>query len=81
MGTFRIEIQAIGAHGDRREIGDGESLGGDLPVGGVDRVAFEAVRDLQRAGASIESAKLIHWPGQTSEVIDDLLAQKRHGSF
>lgn len=81
MGNFRIEIEAVGDHGQRREIGDGESLAGDQPLTGCDRVAFEAVRDLLRGGASITSAKLIHWPGTDSEVVDDLVKNEREGSF
>jgi Asp-tRNA(Asn)/Glu-tRNA(Gln) amidotransferase A subunit family amidase len=85
MGNFRIEIEAVGPHGEpfeRRKIGDGEELDFEsLPESSVDRVAHEAVEALKARGATINSAKLIHWPGQSSEVVDDVLAKQRHGSF
>lgn len=82
MGQFRIEIVATGGHGDRREIKDGEVLDlGSLPESSVDRVAHDAVEALRARGANVESAKLIHWPGQPSEVVDDVLNKVRHGSF
>jgi hypothetical protein len=92
MGNFRIEIEAVGGHGDRREIKDGEELDFDgLPESSVDRVAHEAVEALKARGAVINSAKLIHWPktplayaepqAQGGEVVDDVLQKQRHGSF
>lgn len=82
MGNFRIEIEAVGGHGDRRDVKDGEALDfGALPEQSLDRVAFEAVEALRKRGASVNSARVVHWPGQTSEVVDDVLAQRRHGSF
>ena len=76
MGQFRIEITAVGGHGDRREIKDGGTLDFEsLPESSVDRVAWEAVQALKARGASVEAAVLIHWPEQESEVTDDLLTQ------
>jgi hypothetical protein len=82
MGNFRIEIEAVGGHGDSRDIKDGEELDlAGLPSTSVDRVAHEAVESLKGRGASIVSARIVHWPGQSSEVVDDVLAKTRHGSF
>lgn len=82
VGTFRIEIQAVGGHGAAREILDGGKLDLErVPAGHVDHVIHEAVASLRQRGASVESAKLIHWPGQPSEVVDDALTGRRHGSF
>ena len=84
MGTFRIEIEAVGDHGAQRDVGDGGSLEGwkDAGPGGtLDRIAFDAVEQLKAKGASVVSAKIVHWPEQESEVTDDLLAQTRSGSF
>lgn len=82
MGEFRIEINAVGGHGDGRGVGDGEELRPeDYPEHSLDALAFEVVEKLQAKGAQINSATLTHWPGQPSEVTDDLLARKRSGSF
>lgn len=82
MGTFRIEITAVGGHGDAREVGDGGTLPvDDYPAGSVDKVAFDAVAALQAAGAQVESATLTHWPDQPGEVVDDLITRHRQGSF
>lgn len=78
MGTFRIEIQAVGGHGDAREIGDGGTLDpASYPDNSIDAVAFDALQALQARGASVESAKLIHWPGDPGQVVDDLLTRTR----
>jgi len=45
------------------------------------RVAFDAVEQLKERGASITSAKIVHFLGQESEVTDDLVACERHGAF
>lgn len=95
MGNFRIEIEAMGGHGepfDRRSIGDGGKLDFEsLPGDNVDRVAHEAVEALKARGCTISSAKLIHWPktdlayrepeAQSGEVVDDVLNKVRHGAF
>jgi hypothetical protein len=82
MGQFKIEITAAGGHGDDRHIKDGEKLDlGMLPETSVDRVAHEAVEALKQRGCTVESATLTHWPDQQGEVVDDVLAGVRHGSF
>lgn len=82
MGQFRIEITAVGGHGADRQRKDGESLDFEaLPIDEVDRAAWECVQALKARGCNVESAALIHWPGQEHTVTDDLLAQVRHGSF
>lgn len=82
MGNFRIEIEAVGGHGSRRDVGDGGALSPERPeVNHIDHVIYDTVDALKARGASIVSAKLIHWPGQDGEVVDDVLAHTRKGSF
>jgi hypothetical protein len=82
MGRFIIEIDAVGGHGEARDVGDGGTLPvGEYPASSIDRAAFDVVEALRAANASISSARLIHWPGETSEVVDDLLTRTRKGSF
>jgi hypothetical protein len=82
MGQFKIEITAVGGHGDDRHIKDGEHLElGMLPESSVDRVAHEAVEALKARGCTVESATLTHWPDSDAKVVDDVLAGVRHGSF
>lgn len=82
MGTFRIEIEAVGGHGVERDVKDGEvvnhfSEGMQTP----DALAKHFVQFLESNGIHPDSAKLIHWPGQDGEVTDDLLTGIRTGNF
>lgn len=82
MGNFRIIINATGGHGDGRDVGHGGTLELEmLPETSVDRVAHEAVEALKARGCTVQEATLTHWPGTTSQVIDDVLNGKRYGSF
>jgi hypothetical protein len=82
MGQFRVEVTAVGGHGCQRTVKDGEQLqqfcgNPSCP----DCVAREFVRSLKRTGVMLERAVLIHWPGTSTEVSDDLIYFKRTGSF
>jgi hypothetical protein len=82
VGQFRIEITAVGNHGEARDTPDGGQLDPEgYDVSSADLLAFELVQGLRDSGASVESATLTHWPGQPDEVVDDLLTKTRHGSF
>lgn len=82
MGMFRVEVEAVGGHGCQRNIKNGQQVqnycgGPSCP----DCVAREFVRQLKRVGADVQKAVLTHWPGQTSEVKDDMLTGVRAGNF
>jgi hypothetical protein len=82
MGNFRIVINAVGGHGDAREVLDGGQLSyKNYPANSVDAVAFEAIDKLKQRGCTITDAKLMHWPDTVGEVVDDLKTQRRNGSF
>ena len=96
MGTFRIEIQAVGGHGCQREIKDGGTVNGCGQPNCPDCLARDFVQRLKAAGVFFgtaqlqngdatsspsEYARLTHWPGQPGEVRDDLLTATRSGSF
>lgn len=95
MGDFRFVVEALGGHGCMREVGDGEVVIGCNRPGCPDCILRECVRRLQRSGATIHQAKLVHWPAdfvsphtgelagyaKESEVTDDLVTGKRSGSF
>jgi hypothetical protein len=82
MGMFRVEVQAVGGHGCQRQIKDGQQVQNYCGSPGCpDCVAREFVRALKRTGAMVEKAEIIHWPGQTSEVRDDMLSGVRTGNF
>jgi len=81
MGDFCIEVKAIGNHGCQRELKDGSSVFGCRRDDCPDCITRRYVRELQASGASVSEAKLTHWPGQSSEVQDDLLTKVRRGSF
>lgn len=82
MGNFRIIINATGGHGDARHVDHDEALDFEaLPATSVDRVAYEAVEALKARGCQVQEATLTHWPGTSSQVVDDVLNKKRLGSF
>ena len=71
MGTFRIEIEAVGGHGCQRERKDGEVLQGCGLDSCPDCIVARTVCELQRNQTSINHARIVHWPGQPSEVVDE----------
>lgn len=83
MGTFKIEITAVGGHGVDRKPKEGEDInpyneGSNTP----DALAKSFVEILKYQGTNILEAKFIHWPGEKSEVMDDILNCKRlKGNF
>jgi hypothetical protein len=89
MGHFRLNMLAVGGHGCEREKGDGVAVLGCNRPHCPDCITREYIRRLQRGGSTIVSAKLTHWPAdepglgyvKENEVVDDLLAGVRLGSF
>ncbi len=90
MGTFRVEVQAVGGHGCQREIKSGGTTKDCGQPGCVDCISRRFVKALKDAGASFNSnggiesigyAKLTHWPHGHGTVNDDLLTGTRSGSF
>ena len=83
MGNFKIEINAVGGHGDDREAMPGDLLTFSHDKS-PDKRAFDIAQQLKDAGffSNGGSAQLIHWPGEPGEVVDDMLTGKRlHGAF
>ncbi len=91
MGTFRVELEAVGGHGCQRDRKDGETVYGCGSMTCPDCITAEYVAKLQRSGANVSAAALIHWPGQSSQVTDEfvidalasptLAKRTRKGSF
>ena len=81
MGNFNITVKAVGGHGCQREIKDGETVEGCGQPGCPDCQARQFVADLKASNTNVESATITHWPGQPSEVVDDLVTKIRKGSF
>ena len=82
MGTFKIEITAVGGHGQDRSKKDGEKV--DFTEGGYyspEALAIRAINEFKHFGMVPSEAKIIHWPGEASEVQDDLLSGVRKGNF
>jgi len=82
MGMFRIEIDAIGGHGCDRKTKAGEKLYGRCGrFGCPDCMAHDFVLQLKQrgmlSGSPTDKATLTHWPGQDSEVVDDMLTNTR----
>jgi hypothetical protein len=81
VGTFKIEITAVGGHGCQREVKDGGTVYGCGYRSCPDCTARAVVEELKRQGCSVTDATLTHWPGELGEVQDDLLTKIRIGSF
>lgn len=87
MGNFRVVVQGVGPHGCDRGAGDGESIqhSGCRRMDCPDCLTREFVEKLMRAGLVKDyqggSARFIHWPGESGEVVDDLLNLTRQGNF
>lgn len=79
MGQFRVEIVAVGGHGCDRTTKEGQPLYGRCSRHRcVDCDISELLLKWKTLNvASIESATFTHWPGTESEVVDDLLNNKR----
>lgn len=85
MGQFRLEVSAVGSHGCDRHAKPGDAVGHICPESGPfcpDCFAYRFVKGMLDAGYMVESAKLTHWPGTPTEVVDDLASGKRvRGAF
>lgn len=82
MGTFKIEITAVGGHGQDRSKKDGEVVnfyeqGAQTP----DAIAKTFTEILKHNGCSVSEATITHWPDTPTEVKDDLLTGIRKGKF
>jgi hypothetical protein len=81
MGDFNINITATGGHGCERKAKAGEKLFGRCGrFNCPDCMAYEFVQQLKQKGMlAVDSSKaeLTHWPGQTAQVVDDLINNVR----
>lgn len=75
MGNFRIVIDAVGGHGCDRRATEGEALAYGPDCTCPDCTAYRFVQELRAKGwfNSGGGASLTHWPGESDEVVDDLL--------
>ena len=82
MGDFHIIVKAVGGHGCQRTVKSGDVLASDCGSDSCpDCSARRFVAGLKGKGHDVRSAEFIHWPGETSEVKDDLLTGVRSGQF
>ena len=82
MGNFNIKIKAVGAHGCKREAKDGEAVYGCGNMQCPDCITREFVKNLTAKGSIVEEATFTHWPGEETEVVDNLIEPyERKGSF
>lgn len=82
MGNFTITIKAVGGHGQDRSKKSGEVVDFSAESkNSPDAIAKRCVDELKAKGTHVESATITHWPGQESEVTDDLVTGIRTGKF
>ena len=76
MGTYKIEIEAVGGHGADRTAKPGDTLNlGEPGPFNPDAIAKQFVDALAATGGLV-SATLTHWP-DTTPIVDDLKAGVR----
>lgn len=80
MGTFRIEITAVGGHGCQREQKHGDKVEGCGQASCPDCQARRFVEEFKKTN-NVSSAVVRHWPDTPEEVKDNLLTGVRTGSF
>lgn len=81
MGTYRIDIEAVGGHGCMREVKDGAVSPGCGLDNCPDCETRRFVARLKGQGNDVRRASLVHWPETPERVTDDLLTGRRQGSF
>lgn len=83
MGQFNLSITAVGGHGCERKAKPGDKLYGRCGrFGCPDCMAYDFVQQVRSKGMQVERATFTHWPGTSTEVVDDLLAnERRTGQF
>lgn len=82
MGTFNINITAVGGHGCDRKAKAGEKLYARCGrFGCPDCMAYDFAQQLKQRGmfgnSANDKAEFTHWPGEPSQVVDDLLLNER----
>jgi hypothetical protein len=86
MGTFNINITAVGGHGCERKARAGEKLYGRCGrFTCPDCIAYDFTQRLKQMGVFNHGegkAEFTHWPGQDGQVVDDMLTNERKsGNF
>jgi hypothetical protein len=72
MGSSVLEFQSVGGHGCNRDAKVNEEVVGCNKFGCPDCEARRAVEAMLRAGVgTFEKASFTHWPGSSSEVVDE----------
>jgi hypothetical protein len=81
MGVFNITITGVGGHGCDRASKPGEKLYRRCGrFGCPDCMAHDFVLQLKQRGmlqTPEAKAEFTHWPGQPSQVVDDMLTNER----
>jgi hypothetical protein len=85
MGTFKIEIEGIGSHGQDRNKKEGEVVNffenGPTTPDAIAKATLEILKFHGVYFPPSAKATITHWPGEPSEVVDDLLTGIRKGNF
>lgn len=81
MGVFNINITGVGGHGCERNAKPGDKLFARCGrFSCPDCIAFDFTQRLKQMGvlnSSEAKSEFTHWPGEPSQVIDDLLKNER----
>jgi hypothetical protein len=81
MGDFNINITATGGHGCERKAKVGDKLWARCgKFSCPDCIAYDLVQRFKQAGmlsGNAAKAEFTHWPGTSTEVVDDMLKNER----
>lgn len=89
MGMARITVVVVGNHGCQRDKKGSDVLEQCGNPTCVDCAAREMVARLRAGGNNVQEAHVHHWPsaglptpaGNAGDVVDNLLSERRLGSF
>ena len=89
MGMSRITVVVVGNHGCQREKKGADELAHCANPSCVDCITRDYVEQLKNVGGnSVQEATIHHWPGSpkkesgnAGDVVDNLLSERRLGSF
>ena len=79
MGNSVLEFESVGGHGCNREAKVGEEVIGCKRMGCPDCEAVRAVGQMLHAGVgTLIRARFVHWPGTSTEVVDEITWEPSH---
>lgn len=82
MGNYAIKIEGVGGHGCDRAAKEGEALAPRCELTSCPDCGARDLVERLKQYDGVNVAEFTHWPGEPSEVVDDILNNTRKkGNF